>query len=435
MATTMGTPSYYYPTPRSSGDGPNDAATRTASASEPRTVPSRVLSDRPKQAVYVSQTPFTGLHTPSTSADLKHDASGPEVSSDSITTLLGQINCNDFAVTGVRSKKITGIELETWAELKDKHLDALDCRLEYLTEMKALIVTYPSATHESFNVLFKPFVNIADATPTLAIHTNLDILLPSGSSVTPDLSFAEVADVGDIPKFHIVFECAWAQPLTLLEEKIPKYFTRDDVLAVVCLFIHTSKKYEGKEAPPPQDYTIISAAEVKANLSAPLGAILIDNHTWGPEIDGIDLTIYHRNGTRQLFVSISLPTVTTGVDSDSEEFCPVAGKFTEEQIQAQFDIDKALVKLLVKAVTVVTLGTALGNNTFELGWPEFLRMLAIHHFSDAYNRYLRWARRPLKRKVSPDVELADAVKEEEDSDEAASLLFLRRPPAKKPKIE
>ncbi|KAJ7657133.1 hypothetical protein B0H17DRAFT_1097770, partial [Mycena rosella] len=391
------TPSYYYPTPRSSGDGPNDAATRTASASEPRTVPSRVLSE-PKQAVYVSQTSFIGLHTPSTSADLKHDASGPEVSSDSIMTLLGQINCNDFAVTGVRSKKVTGIELKTWEELKNKHLDALDCRLEYLTEMKALIVTYPSATHESFNVLFKPFVNIADATPTLAIHTNLDILLPSRSSVTPDISFAEVADVADIPRFHIVFECTWAQPLTLLEEKIPKYFTRDDVLAVVCLFIHTSKKYEGKEAPPPQDHTIISAAEVKANLSIPLGAILIDNHTWGPEIDGIDLTIYHRNGIRQLF-----------------NLCPVAGKFTEEQIQAQFDIDKALVKLLVKAVTVVTLGTALGNNTFELGWPEFLRMLAIHHFSG-----------PLKCKVSPDVELADA---------AASLPFLRRPPAKKPKIE
>ncbi|KAJ7239187.1 hypothetical protein B0H12DRAFT_1136351 [Mycena haematopus] len=295
--------------------------------------------------------------------------------------------------------------------LQEDHVDALDCRLEYWSESKTLIVTYASGVHESFNFLFKPIVRIADGIPGFFVETNTDILLPSHSSLTPDFAFAEL---GVERKHHITFECAWSQPEDHLAEKIKKYFTREDISAVVSLCIHYAGKYERPKHSAPSGYQIVPAAVVEADRRGLLSPVIIDGHTWGPGINAISLTIYCRGGQPQVF----------------QNLCPVAGKFTDDQIAMHYEIHEIFLNLLVQAVTLPALVDALGTGKFALDWQEFIRMLDFYQRTDAYTRYLKWGRKPILKRPREGGLGAATVK---NLDQATILQLLGPPPLKKPK--
>lgn len=105
-------------------------------------------------------------------------------------------------------------------------------------------------------------------------------------------------------KYHVIFECAWSQPEDDLTEKINNYFTREDISAGVSLCIRPAGKYERPKNSAPSGYQIIPAAVVEAGRAF-LSPVIIDGHTWGPEINVISLTIYCRGGQPQVFGSLS----------------------------------------------------------------------------------------------------------------------------------
>ncbi|KAJ7242634.1 hypothetical protein C8J57DRAFT_1243837 [Mycena rebaudengoi] len=192
-------------------------------------------------------------------------------------------------------------------------------------------------------------------------------------------------------------------------EKIKKYFTREDIYAVVSLCIRPAGKYERPEHSAPSGYQIIPATVVEA-----------DRGFLSPE---------------------NLCRV-----------CPVAGQFTDDQIAMHYEINKVLLNLLTsgastkalesqvpymhvtkkgqRAVTPLALIDALGTGKLAVDWQEFVQMLDVYHCTDAYTRYLKWGRKPiLKRPREEDVGAA-AV---ENVDQATILRLLGPPPLNKPK--
>ncbi|KAJ7794825.1 hypothetical protein B0H13DRAFT_751837 [Mycena leptocephala] len=163
----------------------------TMAASDDRTIPKHMV-DQPRPVT----APTTQLHTPAPSFDTK------EVLAQSVTDILKEIESFDliFSSTGSRHAEISNVGLETWNLLQMNHAESLNCKLEYLHPENIIIVTYPSGTHESFNVLLKPIADLVNATnppspgtaPSFIIGTNHDIKLPSKSSVTPDFGFGKV---------------------------------------------------------------------------------------------------------------------------------------------------------------------------------------------------------------------------------------------------
>ncbi|KAJ7734248.1 hypothetical protein B0H16DRAFT_1578030 [Mycena metata] len=396
-------------TNRVSRPAPRPASSRQVSAT-------RVHSDKPPEvdtahAVDVPQAPARP-HTPSADVSL----GVPELPVD-VTSILQIIKHDTFAETGDRSKVIPGIELATWDVLKENHVEALDCRVEYWSEDKTLTVTYASGVHESFNFLFKPIARIADDIPDVFVETNHDILLPSSSSFTPDFALA----VKGVPtKYHIIFECAWSQPDNKLTEKIKKYFMRTDISAVVSLRIRSTKQYESRKDPAPPDYQPLSSVEAYA--TSLLSDVIIAGHTWGPAITGISLAIHRRGREAQIF----------------ENLCPVEGQFTDDQIAMHYEINEILIKVLSQAVTTAALVKALRGEKFTLDWENFVQMLNVYHRSDAYERYLKWAQKPnLKRRMEG--EENDEVQDEgtdaaEDLDPDIILHLLGPPPPKRSKV-
>jgi hypothetical protein len=180
----------------------------------------------------------------------------------------------------------------------------LPLRLEYLYPEKLVIVTYPSGVHESFNILLKPIADLADHSfGSFIVDTNRDIRLPSRSSVTPDFAFGRNIK-NSSPKYSILFECAWTQSPTNLSTKVNKCLDHPDVDAVICFDIITSKKFQTPGSRPPADHDLASAfSGPELEQRQLLGPVMFLGLNWG-QVDDISLTIHHRNGAQEHFVSM-----------------------------------------------------------------------------------------------------------------------------------
>ncbi|KAJ7819871.1 hypothetical protein B0H13DRAFT_384475 [Mycena leptocephala] len=394
MATmSMGqeSPSYAYATPRatprSSTEDTRPGITQiqpTMTASKDRNKTEHIVEQRRSSAAP------TAYVTPAPSLNEE------DILAQSVNKILTEIerlagNCCEIRDVG----------LDTWDSLQTNHVESLNCRLEYLHPEKIIIVTYPSGTHESFNILLKPIADlvttanslIADADPFI-IGTNHDIKLPSKSSVTPDFGFGRLIK-GSSVHYSILFECAWSQTTRSLAAKIKKCLEDPVVLAIICFDMKPLKKFEIPKNTPPPGHNLVSAFPPEVLESRELlGPIDFCDYEWG-QIHDISVTIHHQDGSIVTFSPLA----------------PVNGKIDDDDLlEVQDNVDKALAKLLAKVMTAPVFEQAVQKGTFGLDWDIFYQTLDRLLLADAYDRYVEWMGRhgsSAKRKLAVDKDMTD----------------------------
>jgi hypothetical protein len=178
-----------------------------------------------------------------------------------------------------------------------------------LAASRSLIITQPSAVHESGHVLCKLFTQIALAHDTrLSIDWNQSIQIPLSDEtfvdLTPDLAFAEL-DV--TPKYRILFEYKWTQPDDDLLSKVADWFELEDVLAVICLRIEEGGRFRSP-APPDDDYLVKTKDEFLAAVhgTPSLAALVFEEYTWVHGVQAITLDIHHRTQAMEQYVQSSV---------------------------------------------------------------------------------------------------------------------------------
>ncbi|KAF8189260.1 hypothetical protein K438DRAFT_1936146 [Mycena galopus ATCC 62051] len=392
----MESPSAAYATPR--------ATPRCSTADRiTRIQPTRTVSENRNKTEHIVEqrrsfklvAPTADLHTPAPSLDEK------DLLTESVTKILTEIERLDltFSLTGSRCAEITGVGLDTWDSLQLNYAESLNCKLEYLHPEKIIVVTYPSRTHESFNILLKP---IADLVPTanrlivetadlFIVGTNHDIKLSSQSSVTPDFGFGRLIK-GSSAQYSILFDCAWSQPTPSVGAKIAKSLEDPAVLAVICFDIKPLQRFETPMEAPPATHNIVSAFPQDVLESRELlGGVAFCEHEWG-QINSISMAIHHQDGRIETFAPLA----------------PVNGKIDDDNLlEVQDNVDIALVKLLGKVMTGAVFEWAMHGETFGLDWDLFYRILDSLLVADAYDRYTKWMGKhgkanPAKRKLVVD---------------------------------
>ncbi|KAJ7227590.1 hypothetical protein B0H12DRAFT_1148844, partial [Mycena haematopus] len=170
-------------------------------------------------AVLKSRSPLTASHhappSPVASVHAPQVPTGSDTSQfpPEIQATLNDIQTEDFYTTGVRSETIPNISSATWLNLKLAS-ESMSQKLEYWSSSETLVVTHPSGIHEALHVLCKPFTQIAHAYEKDFLtewNRDIRIILPDDQymDLIPDFAFGEKGH--PIPKYRIIFECAWAQ--------------------------------------------------------------------------------------------------------------------------------------------------------------------------------------------------------------------------------
>ncbi|KAJ6528589.1 hypothetical protein B0H19DRAFT_1194873 [Mycena capillaripes] len=287
-----------------------------------------------------------------------------------------------LSATDSCSAQIPGVDLDVWDSLQMNHVESLKCKLEYLHPEKIIIVTHPSGTHESFNILLKPIANLATSANPLVpmtadsfiVGTNHDIQLPSKSSVTPDFGFGRLIK-GSSVQYSILFECAWSQTAPTLDIKIQKCLKDPVVLAVICFDMKPLNKFEMPKEAPPADHSVVSAfPQHILERRELLGPVEFCGHEWG-QINNISMTIHHQDGRIETFAPLA----------------PVNGKIDDDDLlEVQDNVDIALAELLGKLMARVVFEQALHGESFGLHWDLFYRTLDSLLVADAYDRYVKW---------------------------------------------
>ncbi|KAJ7488552.1 hypothetical protein B0H11DRAFT_2230087 [Mycena galericulata] len=302
-----------------------------------------------------------------------------------VTKILKHIEHLD---SSTRHAEIPNVHPDVWNLLQSDHAESLSWKLEYLHPERLIILTYPSGVHETFNILLKPIVAIAQA--PFVVGTNHDIHLPSRSSVTPDFAFGKIVKGSSI-QYSVLFECAWSQLTSKLSEKIQKCLEDPVVLAVVSIEIKASKKYQTPTHAPPRPHSLVPEfPESVLQQRKLLGPVEYLGHIWG-QIDDIALTIHHQG--------------PKGVENFNS-LAPIGGNTRDDDLlEVQDGINMALAKLLGKVMTRDTFTAALAG-TFALDWDLFYQALDTYLVADAYDRYKAWVmaygQSALKRSLEAD---------------------------------
>ncbi|KAJ7509450.1 hypothetical protein B0H11DRAFT_1959696 [Mycena galericulata] len=346
--------------------------------------------------------------------------SDPEVSSNA-ERILKLIEERHFRATGVRSWTYPNVDFKSWISLHEKHADSSPgYKLEYISAEKTLIVTYTSGVPGSARVLFKPVVDVAGTTSDFMIETNRDILTTSHagwSLLTPDLAFGE--EGVPIPKYRLIFECAWSQSRQDFESKMRNYFDdSDDVLAVVCLFLETSNPFGNPTFDAPADHIIQSAADTvgpSAQRSRlPFGPVNFLGHDWVEGISKVEMKVFFPGPHNLKKREFDLTPVESGRRTDISPLDSV-----------QEEVDSLIAGLLGKAMSDKKLIAVLNplDPQFTLNWEAFYTQLNKRMLADAYARYKMWAQPQLPVAIgSMRLAVEDAGAEDFPGDEKSETL-------------
>ncbi|KAJ7236312.1 hypothetical protein C8J57DRAFT_1728252 [Mycena rebaudengoi] len=243
----------------------------------------------------IKESPADVAHAPQAMAP----ATLSELATDpAVTVILDQIDQN---VTGT-PLQISAVGPDTWTMLKACS-EGKVYKLEYLTVFTKV------------TVLFDPIVGIARADSDYETETNRYMLLTGNegwAELTPDFAFMKK---GPIPKYGVIFECAWTQPREDLTSKVPKYFLDDNVEAVVCLFIERSTKYGSPAASVRRPETVESQEALIPKDRTPLSEVFFMDHQWGEKIKKITLSIFYQEGESIDFIDIDITPPASGADT------------------------------------------------------------------------------------------------------------------------
>ncbi|KAJ7085593.1 hypothetical protein C8R44DRAFT_893880 [Mycena epipterygia] len=302
--------------------------------------------------------------------------SGTFGESEQVEAAVKDIEAVNYYATGERPKETHGISRATWAKLKVAS-ESLGRKPEFRSPSDTVVITHPSGVHEAIHVLCKPFAQIAQASAyekDFVVEWNRDVWIPLPEAeflqLTPDFAFGEKHHPK--AKYRIIFECAWSQPETDLDDKVDDWFMLDDVLAVVCLHITEDAKFAN---PPNPD--IIRSKEDFFNATAtrtpPLSAVVFENRVWVSKIRKINLKIHNRHHPMEEFETV----------------------------------DSRLARLLKHIMTIDRLREYLTaqDAPFNLNWDTFYEDLDERLRVEGYLRYTQWvgtrlSRRSLKRRYA-----------------------------------
>ncbi|KAJ7686424.1 hypothetical protein B0H14DRAFT_3534576 [Mycena olivaceomarginata] len=354
-----------------------------------------VIAQPPPVAPVTAAKPAVQQHTPAPSLDKT------QILEEKVAEILNKIKIfeSDLSSTGIweANYNIADVDFDTWNFFYANYTESLGFKFQYMYPEKIIIVTRPSGTHETLQALLKPVadlvaaanVYIADSSQRFKVSTNHAIPLSSKSTVTPDFGFGKRCTNSSV-QYQILFECAWSQGTPSLEEKVQRCLQDPEVLAVVCIDIHTPVKYKMPSTAPEPNMVSEFPTDPKRKFLGPVNYL---GYTWA-QIDQIDLSIHHRGGRVDKFARLN----------------PIDGIRDPILLAMQHKVNNALIRLLGRAMGKSTLEKAvkgLQGRFVPLAWELFYEDLEHSLLADGFNRYRQWMQefekaKGLKRKFAAD---------------------------------
>ncbi|KAJ7467748.1 hypothetical protein FB451DRAFT_1259282 [Mycena latifolia] len=357
-----------YPSPSSSPESPQ--ATISSAA------PTRRNVERPSQAVAF------GLHTPKSSLDDTKSANGnnkgPRVLDQHVKDIEEQIRIH--SASAVLDSLTLNIAPEVWSAVEEKVSEDRRAKCTYDRESGVLIVTCPTAVHETVSAVVRPFRAIADAKSTskFFFDTNRELTVSrtggANANETPDFAFGKkpAGPTADREP-GIIVECGYSQSSASLQLKAERWFTVPSVKCVISI------KFKSKDfAMPPASVSPPQKPvdrAVFASASAGLDDVMFENHNWAPAIEKITVSIYLREDDD----SIS--------DGGKMDITPGA----EDLVRSQEAIVETMYWTLRRFMGDAEFSALYTNQqAFSIDWPAFYNDIELAQLEDAFRRYLKW---------------------------------------------
>lgn len=176
-------------------------------------------------------------------------------------------------------------------------------------------MTCASGVHESFTAVVQPFYKVVSTlSGAFRIEHNRDIRITSSSgdkrrsTRVPDFAFA----TDDVPpKYRLLLECAWSQPLKDVKAKALQLLTLKDVRVVVVICIDVQAGTIGStDAPPPEKYPISNEKDFP-DARKLLSNVVFQGTIWARGIKKITVHLYEREYDTESYVRFFPPCFST----------------------------------------------------------------------------------------------------------------------------
>jgi hypothetical protein len=165
-----------------------------------------------------------------------------------------------------------------------------------------MIVTYPTALHESFNTLLSAFSYISHTSDSFVFDTGVELLVTEKDGLrprVPDLVFGKKSDgPGAVAEYGIVVECGYSQSAPSLDTKATTWFTVSTVQTAITINFDCNTFSNPQGVIPPD--RAVDLATFSKNSVPSLGDIKYEGHVWAPAITAITMDIYVRNPNTQV---------------------------------------------------------------------------------------------------------------------------------------
>ncbi|KAJ7104645.1 hypothetical protein C8R44DRAFT_887096 [Mycena epipterygia] len=367
MATISGRD--YHTSPRYTRGLSSNPARATSLPKGARSVPSREVETVTSHLANAGlRSPFAA--TPSFDIPRPHPTVGNENYHDeNLVTKILESRAPDSSFSTLK------VLPKVWDALCERVSEAVGAKLSYSADTQILVVTWPTATHESFKWTMKPLEEIANAFPSqLQSDTNIDIPNPNSTSITnPDFAFGKVG-ANRTTKYAIILECAFTQSTGSLEEKAEKHLMRPEV----------------------------------------------DKITWAPTIEKIELSVWNKIGG-----------TLDPVHKQIWDITPIANDPQDHNLlQRHSEIVRHL-----RNITLVVVGRSTfdsfykGGREFDINWQTFYSSLRRYLCFDAFKRYNIWFNQDTPKQVESkkrsftSTNLYPDSDPDEPTDEATYMIF------------
>ncbi|KAJ7768169.1 hypothetical protein DFH07DRAFT_1058396 [Mycena maculata] len=276
---------------------------------------------------------------------------------------------------------IKGIDSDLWATIKGScEEETLPYRLEYIADLKQVIITWPTAVHEAFSVSLTSFNEIVASTGTeytCRYNTAIEIDSTEGPSERiPDFVFARRNPTSSTLDYLIILECAATQDTDSLMKKVDMWLTHPTVRLVIAVDLRGPRYRNPSSRSGVQALSRAQWDELTLSQDRPmLGPIKLRGDTWA-------------NGIDKIVVTLHVPGATgAGKEYDLTPVPLTSGASYQQLLTEQDAVTQEIARFTRKVIGKETFKTAFKTRLFDINWPEFYKELERALKDDAYSHF------------------------------------------------
>ncbi|KAJ6572955.1 hypothetical protein B0H10DRAFT_2237338 [Mycena sp. CBHHK59/15] len=250
---------------------------------------------------------------------------------------------------------------EVWSAVEEKVSEDRRAKCNYDRESRVLVVTCPTAVHDTVSAVVRPFRAIADSKSTSKFFFDTKAELA--------VSRTGGANANEIPDFAF-----GKKPAAPTAERKPGIIVEWGYSHVKCVI---SIKFKSKDFAMPHAFVSPPQKPVDravfASASVGLDDVIFENHNWAPAIEKITVSIYFREDN---YIRWWPNDITPGA---------------EDLVRSQEAIVETMYWTLRRFMGDAEFSILYTNQqAFSIDWPAFHNDIEVAQLEDAFRRYLKW---------------------------------------------